>query len=329
MKLKKFLISSLIASAIFAVVVTNRASAQKDTEFSQDIVPSEIVASLPKGYFLENMAVGTDRAFYITNYVGKEILRYHPEDGLSHFAELDAHPIGINFDSDGSAYITAHQVSLFSGKDFQKSNVIYRMNSSGQAELWQTVEDAGFLNGVLSLSPGELAIADSITGVIWKIDVDAKTVEPWIQNELLEPISQSDGIPAANGLKIFDGYLYISNSARKLLMRMPISESVDVGQLEKVYENVVMDDFAFSKNGTIYSSTHGDNVFRIQPNGDKQIIADIEQGVLGSTAVAFGETSADSEKLYVIGDGGLFAGGELQPATIVRLDVNEKGYSGR
>ncbi|WP_319419164.1 SMP-30/gluconolactonase/LRE family protein [Pleurocapsa sp. FMAR1] len=102
-----------MAIAVLAIATNNRAIAQKDTEFSQDIVSSEIVASLPKRYFLENTAVGADRAFYITNYVGKEIWRYHPEDGLSHFAELDAHPIGINFDSDGTAYIGAHQVRQF------------------------------------------------------------------------------------------------------------------------------------------------------------------------------------------------------------------------
>lgn len=304
----------------------NPKKSQKDVTVARNIVPSEIVASLPKGNFLENITVGPDGAFYITSYVAREILRYHPDDGLRRFAGLDVYPIGIDFDTDGTAYISAHQISLLSGKDFRSSNVIYKMDIKGRTELWKAVKDAKFFNGVLSLSPGQLAIADSAAGVVWKINVKANTVEPWIRDQRLKPVSPSSHTPAANGLKIFNKHLYISNLDRQTLMRTTISESGAVGKLEMVYKNIPIDDFAFSENGTLYTTTHEDTVLRTRPNGERQVIAGIEQGVLGNTAVAFGQTKADLTKLYVIGDGGLAAGGELQPANIVSLEVNEKGY---
>lgn len=304
----------------------NPQESQEDVTVARDIVPSEVVASLPKGNFLENITVGPDGAFYITSYVAREILRYHPDDRLRRFAGLDVYPIGIDFDTDGTAYISAHRISLLSRKDFRSSNVIYKMDTKGRAELWKAVKDAKFLNGVLSLSPGQLAIADSAAGVIWKVNVKEKTVEPWIHDQRLEPVSPSSHTPAANGLKIFNKHLYISNLDRQTLMRASISESGDVGKLEMVYENIPIDDFAFSENGTLYTTTHEDTVLRTRPNGERQVIAGTKQGVLGNTAVVFGQTKADLTKLYVIGDGGLAAGGELQPANIVRLEVKEKGY---
>ena len=206
MKLWKPLLALFVTATTFAFS-RELVVAQGKEAIARDSVPSEAIASLPKGNFMENLAIGPDGAFYITSYVAREILRYHPEDGLRHFVELDVHPIGINFDADGTAYISAHRISIFSEKDFRKSNVIYTMDLKGQTKLWKTVEKAGFLNGVLCLSPGRLAIADSYAGVVWKLNTEKNTIEPWIRDELLKPVSQSSIIPAANGLKVFNGYL--------------------------------------------------------------------------------------------------------------------------
>lgn len=187
MKLWKPSIALLVTATIF-VLAKELLIAQGQEPIVRDPVPSEVIASLPKGNFMENLAIGPDGAFYITNYVAREILRYHPEDGVRHFVELDVHPIGINFDADGTAYISAHQISIFSGKDFRKSNVIYTMDLKGKTKLWKRVEGAGFLNGVLCLSPGRLAIADSYAGVIWKLNIEKNTIEPWIRDELLKPV---------------------------------------------------------------------------------------------------------------------------------------------
>ena len=62
---------------------------------------------------------------------------------------------------------------------------------------------------------------------------------------------------------------------------------------------------------------------RIRPDGSKQIVAELPE-IRGNTSAVFGETSLDRDKLYVIGDGGLFFGGKA-PATLIRLDVGVAG----
>ena len=303
-------------------------ASQASADIASDIASAEVLATLPEGNFLENLAVGPDDAFYITSYVSREILRYHPNDGLSRFIELDCHPVGIVFDGDGTAYLCTHQTEIFSVKDTSKNNAIYRMDLEGNLDRWKIVEGAGFLNGMVCLAPGQLAIADSILGAIWQTDIVADTVELWIRDPRLEKTSLLSHAPAANGLKLFNGQLYISNFDRQIFLRVPIMESGAVGKIEIVHENLEIDDFTFSQNGTLYGATHRDQVLRIKPNGERHVIAGIEQGILGNTAVAFGQTALEQTKLYVISDGGLALGPELQMAKIVRLEVNERGYQG-
>jgi hypothetical protein len=53
------------------------------------------------------------------------------------------------------------------------------------------------------------------------------------------------------------------------------------------------------------------------------------QGVVGSTAVAFGRHANDAHCLYCVTNGGMFLppSGGVMPAHVVRLDVGQSGYA--
>jgi hypothetical protein len=62
--------------------------------------------------------------------------------------------------------------------------------------------------------------------------------------------------------------------------------------------------------------------------GSTTIIAQAEQGVIGSTAVAFGQQESDKTAIYVVMNGGMFLPPPtyLVPANVVRLEVGKAGY---
>jgi hypothetical protein len=62
--------------------------------------------------------------------------------------------------------------------------------------------------------------------------------------------------------------------------------------------------------------------------GSTTIIAQAEQGVIGSTAVAFGQQESDKTAIYVVMNGGMFLPPPtgVVPANVVRLEVGKAGY---
>lgn len=77
----------------------------------------------------------------------------------------------------------------------------------------------------------------------------------------------------------------------------------------------MVDDFAFAEDGILYIATHPTNtVIALCRDGSRRVIAGAEQGVIGSTAVAFG-IGTDRNHLYVVGNGGVFAPPEWTTAT--------------
>lgn len=293
-----------------------------------DLVPARVLGARPPGNFFENVARGPDGALYITSYVSREILRYDVHGGtLSRFALLDVHPVGIAFDSDGVALVTAHRTSVFKVQHFRGlGNVIYTLDPSGRSTLLAAAPDAGFLNGILRLPSGRFLIADATAGVVWSVRRDGATPAVWRRDPFFTPTA-SDPL-GANGLKLHDGRLYVSSSGQQLLLTATLAGDDQIGPLQVVQRNLPIDDFAFGRDGTLYSASHGDEVLRTRPDGRRTVIAGVAQGVKGSTALIFGVDPQDRTALYVIGDGGLFKGGPLLPARLTRLDVGESGDGG-
>ena len=283
---------------------------------------SVIVAEAPVGSFFENIAPGPDGAFYITDYTGRRVLRFREGEPLATFANLDAHPLGIQFDADGTLYVSAQASSLFGGGGtFNNAKLIYRARPNQPLTRYLEVPEANFLNGWTRLAPNRLLVADSRGGVIWELDTRRDVVSKYLVDPLLDSTRPEVPTPAANGVKVHQGYLYVSNTIEGTFVRARLDEAGRPGKPELFMSGARADDFAFSPLGTLYYTTHQEAVMRVLGGGVAKPVEAAEGALTGSTALAWG---SDGKGPYVITDGGLvrsksYGGAAPGTAKIVRL----------
>jgi len=285
------------------------------------VVPHEIVATFPVNTFLENLAIAPDGTLFITNHEVGEVLRLSPGGEPTVFARTDGKVTGITFTPSGEL--------LSTGWNREGASVILSIATDGTVTTRATLPDAQFLNGITPLAANTFVTADSYRGVIWQFDAETDQVSLWLDHPLLARSSPENPFPAANGIKRFGDTLYVSNTEKMLLLKVPITSDHQAGDPEVFVEQTNIDDFAFDQQGNLYAATHVYNsVLKITPAGSTTIIAEAEQGVIGSTATAFGRGTGDATSLYVVTNGGMFLPppGGVVPAHVVRLAVGQSGY---
>ena len=160
-------------------------------------------------------------------------------------------------------------------------------------------------------------------GVIWKYDLRSNQADIWIRHHLLSRINPNSPMPAANGIKIFGNMVFVSNTARQLLLSIPLADNKP-GEPDVFLDDLNLDDFAIDARGTIYATTHIYNSV-IEITADKQvsIIAEGDQGLAGSTAAMLGKTGKDNHSLYVTTNGGLSLPlpHGLEDGKIIKIDL--------
>lgn len=280
------------------------------------LVPAQSVVTFPINTFLENLAIAATGEIFITSHETGEIYRLDRKSELTVYAKLNGKVSGIALVGEDSLLVNGWNAD---GVPF------VAILSNGEVQFLQTLPEAMFLNGITPISVNRYLMADSYRGAIWLFDATTKTTDMWLEHPLLARNDVSSSFPAANGLKRFGNFLYVSNTQQMLLLRIPLNDTLEPQEPEVFLEETNIDDFAFDRHGNLYGATHVYNsVIRIDDNRGTTIIAQAEQGVTGCTAVAFHDTS-----LYVVNNGGMFlppASG-IEPAQVIRLEVGVAGAS--
>ena len=226
-------------------------------EFSA--VNVRVVATWPAPTFVENLAIDSAGAIFVSLYSHNRVERYYPATGATApFADLPAPPMGLAFDAGGSLWAT--------GGTFRKGHgYIWKIGRDGSVQHWTDLPDAVFMNGCTLHPNGHTLLAcESLTGRILAIDLR----EPgrwwaWLTDERLKP--NHPQFPGANGIKIRDGWAWISVSGRRLILRTPLQPDGRPGPIETAATHVLADDFAFGASGSLYIATHPQQtVFRLE-----------------------------------------------------------------
>lgn len=109
---------------------------------------------------------------------------------------------------------------------------IYRVPAAGgAAHLFAHHANMLFPNGIAPAKTGALYVTDSAAGSVFRVSTDGTTTEEWLHHELLRGgkdacgAGQGVGVPfdiGANGIALEAGALYVTNSDKATLVRVPI-----------------------------------------------------------------------------------------------------------
>jgi hypothetical protein len=276
---------TLLAILVVLVSACGRAEETIEKESGSDAAQTitreaEVLREFASGTFLENLARGENGDILVTSYFDRLLLRLARSGEVAKFAQLPAHPVGILV-TEAGFIVTAHATPFTDFPAFTASNRVLLLNVRGEIVKDTPAPKAQFLNGLTKLPTGEILAADSIAGVIWQIDpVSAETTVFLADPQFAPDPDATTFRPGANGLKVSDGALYISNSSRGTLLRRAPAVS---GSVEVYARPGPVDDFTFDKDGSVVATTHGDQLIRIMEGG--AVISILDNGCDGCTSV--------------------------------------------
>jgi hypothetical protein len=283
-----------------------------------DRVPAQVIAEFPKNTFLESIVVSQDHHLYVSSLEEGKIYRITLAGTCEIYAQILGKPAGLAALPNGEL--------LLSGWNAVGTLTLWAIASDGSVRTIVEIPDALFLNGITRLTDQFYLIADSYRGAIWQLDMGTHQVSLWLEHPFLAR-SQPDAVfPAVNGLKIFDRVLYASNTEKQLLIRIPLKD-LQPDAPEIFVRDINIDDFAFDTEGILYGTTHVFNsVVKVSPQGDVTIIAEANQGMVGTTALAFGQ-GEHCTHAYVVTNGGMSYPPPtgLETAKVVQLDIGQEG----
>ena len=290
---------------------------------ADDLALARVITEFPAPSFIENIAVAPDGSLYVSSL--EEGAVYHvAEDGNRALFSKIPFVAGLAFLDDGT---------LIAASTGSSPPGIYRLEMGQAPKLLVPIPDAKLLNGMMQLGGGRFLVADSYDSCIREFDVASGHSRVWLKHPSLanasDPFHPVPQFPGVNGLKRFGDTIYASSTEQQKLVAIPLNADLSAGEPRVFMTLINIDDFAFDVEGNIYATTHIYNtVVRITPDRRVTVIAGLEQGVAGSTAVAFGRGVADRHCIYVTTNGGMSnppAGG-IQPGRVVRIDVGKAGY---
>jgi len=295
MKNKHLLLTWLIGLGSITVNAQELPPIFKNTP--KAIVTSKTFAAFPQKTFLENLILLPNGEMLVNSHFEGIVYKISSKGVKEKFASVNGKVTGI------AAY--GSNKFVLTGNDENDKAEVYLLDSKGNINKLIGLPEGQFVNGITHLSGDDFLIADSYKGCIWKINAKTKTISEWLTNGLLKRASEQNPTPAANGIKINNGILYISNTQKQLLLKVKLTNGKP-STPEVFVSNVNLDDFTFDGAGNLYGATHVYNsIIKITPSKKVSVIAEQPQGVSGSTACVL-KKNTTGYTLYVSTNGGMY-----------------------
>ncbi|WP_284577125.1 hypothetical protein [Streptomyces sp. 2P-4] len=238
----------------------------------------------------ENIALDPDGSAYLTFALARQVAHADAGGHTRVIATLpEAAPPGTP--GAGAAAVTGivrtHDGSLYvpyvTGTD---RTGIHRIRPDGTVGLFARLPADGHANGLaLDKRHGLLYAADSRLGTIWRISLHDASVTAWAAGAPLEPVTSA----GANGIKVHHGAVWVSNSDRGTLLRIPVREDGTAGAVETHATGLAgIDDFAFAGDGmtVVAALPASDEVVLVRPDGTRSTMLTRRDGLSGPTSVA-------------------------------------------
>ena len=301
-----------------AAAIGTKAEKSADNSMGKPANDKKVLATYPKGSFLENLEVQSDGSVLFTNPFANVIERLSTDGKTSTFAKLKAFPLSIISTDDGYL-VAAHGKSLLKDATFMDSMQFVTLDHKGKQTGQFAAPKAMSLNGMVMLKNGQVLAADSVGGTIWAVDAKKKTVMPWINDKLLTQIpDQKMFMPGANGLKLRADGIAVSNTSRGTLLQIKVGEDgKPAGKPTLLAEIGMIDDFWVQPDNAIIFTTHGNELKRLTQDGNVEMV--MTEGCDGCTAVA--PYPADQSKTFIVLNDGNFYFGTPKRSEVFSVTV--------
>jgi sugar lactone lactonase YvrE len=234
----------------------------------------------------ENITLEPGGAADVTFNRGRQVARVGTDGSVSILATLPAPASG-----------TAAVSGIVRGKD---GSLYVNYNAGSQSGIWRIAPGGGtpvqvvampevkVLNGLaLDRGEGVLYATDSTRGTVWKVSLKSGTASLWAQGAELAA-SKSPGF-GANGIKIHDAAVWVSNTDRGTLLRIPIDAHGTAGAVTTVAQGLTaIDDFAFTGDGdtVVVAQNYVSEVSLVHPDGTHQTVLTSTEGLSNPTSIA-------------------------------------------
>jgi sugar lactone lactonase YvrE len=236
----------------------------------------------------ENITLLPGGAADVTFNRSRQVAQVSSDGSVTILATLPAPATGT---ATASGIVRAPDGSLYVNYNAGSQSGIWRIPSGGGTPVQVVaMPDVKVLNG-LAIDQGEDALyaTDSSTGTVWKVSLRTGTASLWAEGTDLEPKTVNSSGLGANGIKVHDGAVWVSNTDQGTLLRIPIGPHGTAGAATTVATGLTaIDDFAFTGDGdtVIAALDFANEVALIQPDGTHQIVLTATDGIENPTSIA-------------------------------------------
>lgn len=212
----------------------------------------------------------------------------------------DPGAVGLAVDAPGNVYVARETFN-------PDTHGVWRINRDASAVRLPNSEAIAFPNSLAFDKVGNLYITDTILGAVWRIPPGGEA-EIWLQHELLEGLNLPEfpyPFPlGANGIAYHQGNLFVSNTEKALIVRIPVlvgGEAGDPSVIASGPELLPIDGIALDVHGTIYAVIIAQSTLvRIDPSdGSITTLATADDGLDFPASLAFGTGKGERQNVFV------------------------------
>ncbi|CDT55449.1 exported hypothetical protein [Vibrio coralliirubri] len=292
-----------VTTFTLATVATMAPALAADNHLQQPVIDS--VISMPVGHFFENLTYKNEQELVATDYTGQSLYKYNEQGQATLWAKVDGHPVSIRFDENGEGLLSVHELSIMAGVDFLNHMALYKVSSKGELTRLVGLDTHAFLNGMVYFGKQQYLIADAAMGKIYSFDMNSNKLSLWLDDEALKPMEERPGLPGVNGIQLYEGAIYFTNSAQQTLGKITLNDQQAV-KIEIIEKGIQADDFVINKQGDWFLTTHHHEIIKFTAEKQKSVV--LEHGIEGNTAIQM--SKQDKGYFYITNDGGLLFGGK-------------------
>jgi DNA-binding beta-propeller fold protein YncE len=236
----------------------------------------------------ENITLEPDGSAVVTFNGARQVARVTTTGVVTILATLPAASSGTALASgivrtpDGTLYVNYNDGVLSS---------IWRLPpDGGTPSQFAALPDIAYLNGLaLDELGGALYVTDSTKGAVWKISLCpgmAGAATLWAQGTPLQRVGTAPF--GANGIKVHDRAVWVSNTAQGTLMSIPINDDGTAGTITARATGLTsIDDFAFTPTGEVVAAQNFvSQVSVVYQDGTHVTVLTSSDGLSNPTSIA-------------------------------------------